>query len=164
MHLIRVSRTISASFARCHCFFGLYRFQKAWMEKSWLPSSSLMTRVHWFGWYLGGMSSQGFIMAGQIVGPVEEIIHRCHGDLGRQQGSKAGQGWLAQAGSMDQPTQNIPTGAQEFRWSETMSDISVLEIQGSCLLYHSLSNYWHYLWENWKCLHSRTPTAYLWLI
>ena len=37
--------------------------------------------VHWL--VFGGMSSQGFIMAGQIVGTVEEIIHRRHGDLGR---------------------------------------------------------------------------------
>ena len=41
---------------------------------------------HWWqciGWLVfGGMSSQGFIMAGQIVGLVREIIHRRHGDLG----------------------------------------------------------------------------------
>ena len=39
---------------------------------------------HHHQWWqcLGGMSSQGFIMAGQIVEPVEEIIHRSHGDLG----------------------------------------------------------------------------------
>ena len=37
--------------------------------------------VHWL--VFGGMSSQGFIMAGQIVGTVGEIIHRRHGDLGR---------------------------------------------------------------------------------